>query len=163
MLPPSAKESYKAVERHRLLRRGRPYGPLATGTPRDRAKSDGQRRGLVFLALNASFRRQFEFVQQTWLNNPKFGGLYDERDPLVTTVVDDGGQRFSIPDVPARRRVSGIPRFVTVRGGAYFFVPGLRALEWLATRRPRFASGTSIPTGQRWCSPEGGTRSRRPR
>lgn len=137
MLAPSAEESHKAVGRHRLLRRGRPYGPRATGTPHERAKPDGAERGLVFLALNASFRRQFEFVQQTWLNNPKFGGLYDERDPVTSSVVDEDGQRFSMPNIPARRRVSGLPRFVTVRGGGYFFVPGLQALEWLATRRSR--------------------------
>jgi Dyp-type peroxidase family len=134
MLPPNAEESRRAVGRHRLLRRGRPYGPAAKGTPAQRARSDGAERGLVFIALNASFRRQFEFVQQTWLNNPKFAGLYDERDPVTSSVVDERGQHYSIPDDPARRRLAGLPRFVTVRGGAYFFVPGLRALEWLASR-----------------------------
>lgn len=135
MLPPSQDESRRAVLRHRLLRRGRPYGPRAIGTPRERARSDGAERGLVFLALNASFRRQFEFVQQTWVNNPKFGGLSDERDPVVASVVDEVGQRYSMPGEPARRRVAGLPKFVTVRGGGYFFVPGLRALEWLARAR----------------------------
>jgi Dyp-type peroxidase family len=134
MLPPSQDESRKAVERHRLLRRGRPYGPVAKGTPAERATSDGNERGLVFIALNASFRRQFEFVQQTWINNPKFGGLGDERDPLTATALDAGGQHYSIPNVPARRRLAGLPRFVTVRGGGYFFVPGLRALDWLSRR-----------------------------
>ncbi len=129
MLAPSAEESLKEVARHRLLRRGRPYGPTAKGSPSERAVADGARRGLVFLVLNASFRRQFEFVQQTWVNNPKFAGLYDERDPLVSTF--ECG-RFTLPATPARRRLLELPRFVTVRGGAYFFVPGLRAIEWLA-------------------------------
>jgi hypothetical protein len=31
-----------------------------------------------------------------------------------------------------RRRVEGLPRFVTVRGGAYFFLPSLRALRYFA-------------------------------
>lgn len=135
MLAPSPEESQKAVVRHRLLRRGRPYGPIARGTPAERARPDGHERGLVFIALNASFRRQFEFVQQTWLNNPKFAGLDDERDPLTATAPDAEGQRYSIPGLPARRRLAGLPRFVTVRGGGYFFVPGLRALEWLSRAR----------------------------
>ena len=139
MLPPDPEESRKEVERHRLLRRGRPYGPRATGTPRERAQPDGEERGLVFMALNVSFRRQFEFVQQTWINNPKFAGLFDERDPVVASVIDEGGQTFSMPGEPARRRVAGLPRFVTTRGGAYFFVPGLRALSWLAARNARSA------------------------
>lgn len=133
MLGPTPEDSREAVLRHRLLRRGRPYGPQATGTPAERARSDGAERGLLFLALNTSFRRQFEFVQQTWLNNPKFANL-DERDPLVSGVIEEGGQRYTVPGLPARRRVTGLPRFVTVRGGAYFFVPGLRALDWLSSR-----------------------------
>lgn len=134
MLEPSPEESRNAVGRHRLLRRGRPYGPPAIGTPRERAEADGAERGLVFIALNASFRRQFEFVQQTWINNPKFAGLYGERDPVVASVPGEGGQLFTVPNVPARRRLSGLPRFVTVRGGDYFFVPSMRALEWLSKR-----------------------------
>jgi Dyp-type peroxidase family len=129
MLPPSQEESLTEVGRHRILRRGRPFGPAGHGTPSERAKEDGVERGLVFLALNASFRRQFEFVQQTWVNNPKFAGLYDERDPLVSTF--DAGQ-YSLPGSPARRRLPEMQRFVAVRGGGYFFVPGLRATEWIA-------------------------------
>ena len=87
----------------------------------------------MFLALNASFRRQFEFVQQTWVNNPKFGGLFDERDPLVGKVEKEG-QHFSIPGDPARRRICGLSTFVAMRGGGYFFVPSLAALEWLSRR-----------------------------
>lgn len=132
MLEPSPAQSRKSVDRHRLLRRGRPYGPPSEGTLAERARPDGEERGLVFVAMNASIRRQFEFVQQTWINNPKFGGL-DERDPITASQIGERGQHFTIPGMPARRRVA-LPSFVTVRGGGYFFVPGLRALEWLARR-----------------------------
>jgi hypothetical protein len=33
---------------------------------------------------------------------------------------------------PVRERHRDLPRFVTVRGGAYFFLPGLRALRYLS-------------------------------
>jgi deferrochelatase/peroxidase EfeB len=94
-------------------------------------------RGLPFLCLNANISRQFEFLQNTWIANTKFSGLTDESDPLL-------GNRESIPDCPVadnfilpgdftlRRRVSGLPQFVTVRGGAYFFLPSLRALRYFA-------------------------------
>jgi hypothetical protein len=29
-------------------------------------------------------------------------------------------------------RVRGLPQFVTMRGGAYFFLPGIRALRYIA-------------------------------
>lgn len=133
MLLPGPVESLKAVQRHRLLRRGRAYGPPTAEAITERAKSDGQERGLVFVVLNASIRRQFEFVQQTWLNNPKFAGLYDERDPLASTIHDDNAQ-MTIPGNPVRSKLQGLPRFVTTRGGGYFFLPGLKALAWLASR-----------------------------
>ncbi len=81
--------------------------------------------------------RQFEFLQNAWLRNSKFDGLSGESDPLV-------GNREPIPGCPktdaftlqrangAPRRLVDLPRFVTVRGGAYFFLPGLRALRYLA-------------------------------
>jgi len=44
---------------------------------------DGADRGLHFICLNSDIERQFEFVQQTWINNPVFAGLDGEVDPLV--------------------------------------------------------------------------------
>jgi len=131
MLAPSREASEKAVARHRILRRGRAYGPLTPTAIAERAQDAGPERGLIFIAINASIRRQFEFIQQTWVNNPKFGGLYDERDPLVATTEHDE-RRFTLQGAPARRRQLDLPAFVTVRGGGYFFLPSRAALGWLA-------------------------------
>jgi len=35
------------------------------------------------------------------------------------------------PDRPVRIQVEGLPRFVTVRAGTFFFLPGFRALRAL--------------------------------
>ena len=43
---------------------------------------------------------------------------------------NDGG--FTIPKHPIRRRLQQLPRFVITKGGEYCFVPGIRALNWLA-------------------------------
>ena len=54
----------KLVNRHRLIRRGIPYGePLPPGAP-----DDGHERGVIFMCLQASIARQFEFVQSQWFN-----------------------------------------------------------------------------------------------
>jgi deferrochelatase/peroxidase EfeB len=95
------------------------------------AGPDGLERGLHFVCLAGNIARQFEFIQHTWANNPKFAGLYDEVDP-ITGPRDEMGATFSMPDTPVRRRITGIPAFVTVRGGGYFFLPGIRALRYLA-------------------------------
>jgi deferrochelatase/peroxidase EfeB len=96
-------------------------------------------RGLYFICLNANISRQFEFVQSSWLNNPTFDGLYDDADPLVAPhgSHSSGGATFTVPARPIRRRVTGLPQFVTVHGGGYFFLPGVRALRYLAGLRSR--------------------------
>jgi Dyp-type peroxidase family len=120
--------SLASANRHRLLRRGRTYGPpLAL----DAHGHDDRERGLIFMCLNSDIERQFEFVQQNWLNNPCFGGLYDERDPLVSTQPDGGG-RFTVQADGVRERIGGIGQYVTTKCGGYFFMPGLSALRYLA-------------------------------
>jgi Dyp-type peroxidase family len=126
------------TKRHRLLRRGRTYGP-----PRDAAEEPGVERGLVFVALNADIERQFEFVQHHWLNSPTFARP-GEVDPLVGPNGGAGGGCFTVPDPFVRRRYDGLPRFVEVRGGEYFFLPGLAALRWLVSR-PLPAAAVTVP------------------
>jgi len=115
-----------SVRRHRLLRRARSYGKRAD----DPFVDDGKARGLHFICLVADLERQFEFVQQTWIHNPAFAGLNRETDPLIGARVAPA--HFTAPATPVRRRVHGLSHFITVRGGAYFFLPGLRALRCLA-------------------------------
>jgi Dyp-type peroxidase family len=114
------------IRRRRLLRRGATYGPpLPEGSP-----DDGVDRGVAAFILCANLVRQFEFAQNVWINDPNFHELGNERDPLIGN--QDGTFDMTIPKRPIRRKIKGLPAFTTVRGGAYFFLPGLRALRWLA-------------------------------
>jgi Dyp-type peroxidase family len=116
-------EQIGLTNRHRLLRRGRPY------VPANNSSADGA--GLVFMCLNADIERQFEFVQQTWVGSKSFSGLVNEDDPVV-----GAGDTFTIPTEHGPVRVHGLQQFVTVVGGAYFFLPGARALDFLCNLRP---------------------------
>ncbi len=116
---------------HRILRRGRPYGLRFRDPPTQPGEGAEDERGLLFMCLNADIERQFEFVQHTWINNPYFGGQCGEVDPVIGPQPVEGGV-FTIPDEPVRRKVSGLPNFVTTRGGAYFFLPGVKALIYLS-------------------------------
>jgi deferrochelatase/peroxidase EfeB len=104
----------------------------AEAAQRAGAETEEPERGLHFICLNANIARQFEFVSATWLNNPKFAGLYDDPDPLVAPH-HAGGGTFTMPGQPVRSRVTGLAQFVSVRGGAYFFLPGIRATRYLAS------------------------------
>jgi Dyp-type peroxidase family len=116
--------------RRRMIRRGATYGPLLP----EEAPDDGRERGIATFVLCASLVRQFEFAQNVWINGHGFQGLGNERDPIIGT--QDGTLDFTIPARPIRRKVTGLPAFTTLRGGAYFFLPGLKALRYLASLGP---------------------------
>ena len=125
---------------HRLLRRGREYGTGVSLTQALAEASGSGDTGLHFICLGANIARQFEFVQNAWAMAVRFDGLPGESDPLLGTrepaadgTLTDG---FSMPRADgAAERLAGLPQFVTVLGGAYFFLPGIRALRFLATTR----------------------------
>jgi Dyp-type peroxidase family len=127
-LEPGPEESAKLVKRHMIMRRGRSYGPPLGPFQQE---AEPRARGLFFIAVNANISRQFEFIQQTWLNNRKFDGLQDETDPISGAREPGKPNNFRIPEAPVRRRLVGLPNFVTTEGGEYFFLPGLRALRYL--------------------------------
>jgi Dyp-type peroxidase family len=127
-LGPDPQTALKSANRHRILRRGRSYGNRLE----DPFVEDGAERGLHFICLNGDLERQFEFVQQTWVNNTTFAGLQGEVDPLVGNQDDTGG-RFTVQEDPLRSRVHDLRSFVTVKGGAYLFLPGIKALRYLTS------------------------------
>jgi Dyp-type peroxidase family len=115
------------VNRHRMIRRGMPYGPpLADGAP-----DDGVDRGVVFMCLQASIARQFEFVQSQWLGDGNALRLGDDQDVIAGPQDHDGTRKMTIPGSPPYL-FGPLSRAVTVRGGDYFFCPGVNGLRYLA-------------------------------
>lgn len=115
------------LHRRRMIRRGATYG---AALPED-APDDAVERGIAAFVICASLIRQFEFAQNVWINDRNFHELGNERDPIIGN--QDGTLEFKIPKRPIRKKIIGLPAFTTVRGGAYFFLPGLKALRYLAT------------------------------
>ena len=114
------------INRRKVIRRGATYGPPLP----DGASEDGAARGIAAFVVCASLVRQFEFIQNVWVNDPNFHELGNERDPMIGA--QDGTFDLTIPKRPVRRKIKGLPAFTTVKGGAYFFLPGIKALHYLA-------------------------------
>jgi Dyp-type peroxidase family len=112
---------------HRIIRRSTSYGPML---PDGVLEDDGADRGIVYVSIGSHLDRQFEFVRTQWIIDGTFIGSPEVTDPLVGPHHKHGD--FTIPQQPIRRRLTGLPQFVVTRGGEYFFMPGLRALQWLA-------------------------------
>lgn len=121
----------KLIDRRRITRRGLPYGRFAA---EGEEASDQEERGVIFMALNASISRQFEFVQQQWIEYGNDAHLGSEKDMLMG---NHGGQgRFVVQgDTSAANPpfvCSGLPNFVELRGGDYFFLPSITALGMIS-------------------------------
>jgi Dyp-type peroxidase family len=115
------------VRLHRMIRRGTAYGPeLPEGVLED----DGVDRGLMFAFVGSHLGRQFEFVQSEWIEGGTSLGLDEVTDPIAGS--NEESNTFTVPTWPVPRRLRGLSRFVVTRGGEYAFMPGLRALRWIA-------------------------------
>ncbi len=146
--PTGTEQSTNMSNAHRILRQGSIFGPPLfdlsildslgdkDSLPFAELQDDGRSsRGLHFLCVNAGIERQFELIQQQWVNNPAFNGLVANQDPLI------GENRRDTPQ-PSRMTIEGkggwrtepLPRFVKTLGGAYLFMPGMRALRFLAAK-----------------------------
>ncbi|SER33912.1 Dyp-type peroxidase family [Nitrosomonas sp. Nm51] len=118
------------VNRRRILRRGLPYGEV-----KDPARDDGN-HGIIFMALNADIQRQFEFVQQQWINYANDFKEGNDKEVLLGNHDANNPGKVVLAAEPGSGKpphfVSNIPRLVETRGGDYFFIPSITALKLIA-------------------------------
>jgi Dyp-type peroxidase family len=120
------------VNRRRIMRRGLPYGAYV---PEGLPVRDEDERGIIFMALNASLFRQFEFVQQQWI---EYGNDLHQGNDKDLVIGNHGGQGKCVLQGTADPQnppflCANLPNFVQLRGGDYFFVPSLTALQMMAS------------------------------
>ncbi|MDP8942828.1 MAG: Dyp-type peroxidase [Actinomycetota bacterium] len=116
----------KLTMRHRIIRRGLPYGPPLP----DGSEDDGVDRGLVFIGFNASFERQFETIQALWVHDGNSFGLGYDKDFLLGD--GEGSNKMTVNGRPPKF-LHPQPTFVITRGGEYLFQPGIEGLRSLAS------------------------------
>jgi Dyp-type peroxidase family len=117
----------KLVNRHRIIRRGITYGdPLPDGT-----EDDGKDRGVIFMCLQANLARGFEFVQSQWANGGNAFRLGQDQDVILGPQDTVGPAKMTVPGEPPFF-LGPLSRLVTVRGGEYYFTPGINGLHHLA-------------------------------
>jgi len=127
------------VEHHRVMRRAMSYGPPYNPKKPD---SNDAERGLIGFFIGASVENSFEFIMRDWFNDSTFApdlpfentdlpdGIVGSRDPLLGTNCTDTSVFDVVKgDHQGTTKIEGFPRFITTRGGAYCFFPGMSALN----------------------------------
>jgi deferrochelatase/peroxidase EfeB len=127
----ASRDGSALVNRRRILRRGLPYGGSYPAAP-----SDSGEQGIIFLAVCASLFRQFEFVQQQWMQYGLDFNAGSDTCPVIGNHDEDHDGKLVIATDPASGRqpfvCDSIPQLVEPRGGDYFFVPSMTALRMIA-------------------------------
>ena len=128
VLPPHKddRDLGNGARRRKMIRREGTYGPRL---PEDKF-DDGIERGIAEFLGCASLLRQFEFAMNVWANNLILHEPGDECGPIFGT--HDTALDMPVHGHPVRERMIALTAFTTIRGGAYFFLPGLRALQYLS-------------------------------
>jgi Dyp-type peroxidase family len=112
--------------RRRILRRGQPYGKTTM--------DDAGDHGIIFLIMCADLGRQWEFVQQQWINYGLDANAGNDTCPIVGNR-GGGDSKFIVPVDPKSSETpfiaAGLPQFVETRGGDYFFLPSMTALRMI--------------------------------
>ena len=112
-----------------MIRRGTVYGsPLPQGVLED----DGAERGLMFAFVGANLGRQFEFVQSQWANGGNAFRLGQDQDVMLGPQDTQGTAKMTIPGESGPFFLGPLARVVTMRGGEYYFTPGINGLHHLA-------------------------------
>ena len=130
--------------RHRIIRRGIPFGPEVMPGETRTAHS----RGLLFLCYQASIERQFEYIQARRSSDPDLptgkvrpnngNAVIPGWDPIISQAAGSGPRFMDepVPNYPAGNRRSrlDLPEpFVIPTAAAYFFMPSLSALRNVLT------------------------------
>ncbi|MEO0975324.1 MAG: peroxidase, partial [Pseudomonadota bacterium] len=115
-------------KRRRILRRGLPYGP-----PNLDHRTDDTEQGVAMMVIGASIFRQFEFVQQQWI---QYGLDFNQGNNTCPMLGNhDVHTRHTIPSDPKSGKppyfMSKLKTFVETRGGEYFFLPSMTALRMI--------------------------------
>ena len=115
-------------KRRRILRRGLPYASD------NKHKDDETEQGIAMMIMGASLFRQFEFVQQQWL---QYGMDFHQGNSTCPMLGNhDYHKRHTVQSDPASGKppfvMSKLKTFVECRGGDYFFIPSMTALRMMA-------------------------------
>ena len=148
------------ARRPRLMRRGLSYGPPLVLRDEGPVQDDGQKRGLVFMAYNASIAEQFEVIQRWLTGGNSAGGHSRQSDPLLGVPDWNEQRRYRFEDEKRGVRRMNLDRapspieeplpFVRLEWGIYLFTPSISAL-----RKLRTTAGAALSPASVWSVEQG--------
>ncbi len=130
---PRLSSTGKSELRHRIARRGIPYGGTLIESERlEDLPENG--RGLLFMCYQADIFEQFEFIQRTWSNFSNFPRANTGLDPVIgqdNAYAPAKAQNWPTQWGKEERCPISFAGHVRMKGGEYFFSPSLSFLKSL--------------------------------
>ena len=117
------------VTRNRMVRRGVPYGPY---DPTKGMTPPETGSGLLFLSLQRSIESQFGVAQRDWVNGDNFPETNTGQDPTSGQGWSLVDHRWPVQWAKEDTRGFRFGRFVTLKGGEFFFAPSREFFRKLA-------------------------------
>ena len=108
--------------KHRILRRGVPFGPKSSSTF-DTPVEDDVDRGLMFVCYQSSIMNQFEFVQKRWANEVNFPRGNGGMDAIIGQAHSGELRMLRLGNEP--QMIMTGEKWVLMTGGDYFFSPSM--------------------------------------
>ena len=133
----AVKQQLQEEERsHRIVRRGIPFGKRQV-EPKDDPTIEQMPTGgvgLLFMCFQSNIARQFGFMQKNWANNLNFVQPQTGIDPVIgqqaigeASLAQQWPPQWGEPG----KQPFDFGRFVTMKGGEFFFAPSLAFLRRL--------------------------------
>ncbi len=120
---------------HLMARRGITYGHRAVHPSDPNLDFEDMPTGdvgLLFMAYQSNLADQFEFTQQSWVNNPDFLNPATGADPVIGQSFGPTSQHWPTGwNQPLKAEPFDFSKWVTLQGGGYFFAPSISTLKAL--------------------------------
>jgi Dyp-type peroxidase family len=123
------------AKNHVMARRGIPFGKRTDDMFDGKIDTKPTRGvGLLFMSYQASIEKQFEIIQKRWANNEDFISREKNDAPGLDLIIGQGvskklgGYASKWGDKTSIKQF-GFDKFVTMKGGEYFFAPSISFLK----------------------------------
>lgn len=134
-------KAFGGAETRRIIRSGIAFGPEVSPGEATSGKTSHD-RGLLFVSYQSVIENGFQFIQQSWANNPGFPPQKPVQpgfDPIIGQLGQTDPKQFQLSGTNPKSQNTELllpTQWVVPKGGEYFFTPSIPALKGTFALKP---------------------------